>query len=309
MASGRAIGVVREIHRFPVKSMGGESIAETPIAKRFGVLGDRAWAIRDVAAGEIRGAKKIPQLLMLGARYLEAPASNERSAPIEIDLGHGERVRSDDAAAARRISERLGRAVELCARPPASNAAHYRRAKPITDPEAEVREAYELLPGEPTPALGESPVDFSIVAEYSTPPGTYFDFFDMHLVSTRSLESFAERTPGSRIEARRFRPNLVVELEGPRPGEAAPAGAVHDGHCWPELAWIGRGLAIGDLRLALPMPMIRCGMTTHAQPGLEKDPRIMRALVQACGLNLGVAIDVVAAGRIRVGDSIRIAEP
>ena len=56
MSTGRAIGAVREIHRHPVKSMGGESIRETLIEKRFGVVGDRAWAIRDLSAGEIRGA-------------------------------------------------------------------------------------------------------------------------------------------------------------------------------------------------------------------------------------------------------------
>ena len=54
MSSGRAIGAVREIFRHPVKSMSGESIRETAIEKRFGVVGDRAWAIRDLTAREIK---------------------------------------------------------------------------------------------------------------------------------------------------------------------------------------------------------------------------------------------------------------
>lgn len=305
MSTGRAIGTVREIFRHPVKSMGGESIRETAIEKRFGVVGDRAWAIRDLTAGEIRGAKKIPALMTLGARYLEEP-KGEASAPIEIDLGDGRRVRSDDAAVSERLSERLGRPVQLCSRPPAHDKAHYRRAHPITDPEAEIREAYELLPDEPTPKLMEGPVDYSIVTEYVSPPGTYFDFFDMHFLSTRSLERFAARVPDSIVEARRFRPNFVVDLEGRLASERVAARA--DESEWPELEWLGQLFSIGDAAFEITMPMTRCGMTTHAQSGLPKDPRIMRALYRECSLNLGVAVTVVRGGRVRVGDTIRIEE-
>jgi uncharacterized protein len=303
MSTGRAIGAVREIHRHPVKSMGGESIRETLIEKRFGVVGDRAWAIRDLSAGEIRGAKKIPALMMLGARYLEEPKDGA-SAPIEIDLGDGRRVRSGDPSASERISERLGRPVQLCSRPPAHDKAHYRRARPITDPEAEMREAYELLPEESTPKLMEGPVDFSLVAEYVSPPGTYFDFFDMHLLSTRSLERFAARVPDSIVEARRFRPNFVVDLEASRVADGADARPGESE--WPEQEWLGRTFSIGDAAFEITMPMGRCGMTTHAQPGLPKDPRIMRALYRECSLNLGVALTVVRGGRVRVGDAIRV---
>ena len=305
MSTGRAIGAVREIRRHPVKSMGGESIRETAIEKRFGVVGDRAWAIRDLTAGEIRGAKKIPALMTLGARYLEEP-KGEAAALIEIDLGDGRRVRSDDGAVSERLSERLGRPVQLCSRPPAHDKAHYRRAHPITDPEAEIREAYELLPDEPTPKLMEGPVDYSIVTEYVSPPGTYFDFFDMHLLSTRSLERFAARVPDSIIEARRFRPNFVVDLEGRLASERVAARA--DESEWPELEWLGQLFSIGDAAFEITMPMTRCGMTTHAQSGLPKDPRIMRALYRECSLNLGVALTVVRGGRVRVGDAIWTSE-
>ena len=306
MSTGRAIGALREIWRHPVKSMGGESIGETAIEKRFGVVGDRAWAIRDLAAGEIRGAKKIPELMLLGARYVDAPRERE-SAVVELDLGDGRRVRSDDPAVSERLTERLGRAVRLCPRMPADDRAHYRRARPITDPEAEVREASGLLPGEATPAM-EAPVDLSIVGEYVSPPGTYFDFFDLHLLSTRSLERFAGLVPEATVEARRFRPNLVVELESPRAGETPGTSAPAPAAGWPELEWVGRVLAIGDLRFELTMPMMRCGMTTQAQPGLGREPRIMRALVRACGMNLGVGATVVRAGSVRVGDAVRVVE-
>ena len=294
MAQERAIGVVRTLFRHPVKSMGGEAIDASEVALRFGLVGDRAFAIRDVVAGEIRGAKKLPALLGLTARYL-APPGSASSPPVEIDLGDGCRIRSDDPDVSEKLSQRLGRAVELCARRPASDLAHYRRARPITNPEAEIREASGLLPEEAIPAMkAPPPVDLSALGEYVSPPGTYFDFFDLHLVSTGSLTRLASLAPASQIDPRRFRPNLVVDLDAP---EAL----------WPELAFVGRVVEIGEAALEITMPMMRCGMTTHAQPGLPKDPRIIRTLVRDCGMDLGVGVTVLRAGRIRTGDTIRLA--
>jgi len=309
MARERIIGGVREVWRHPVKSLAGERIGGTSIERRYGVRGDRAWAIRDLAAGEIRGGKSVPALMQLGARYLAEPsAEGGPSSVVDIDLGDGRFVRSDDPDVSARLSERLGRKVELCARPPAEDEAHYLRAHPIVDAETEIRSVAELLPEEAIPySDAPPPVDLSIVGRYVSPPGTYFDFFDLHLVSTRSLERLAKLAPDSRIEARRFRPNLVVELESPRAGEASGIGASPASAGWPELEWVGQVLAIGDARLELTMPMMRCGMTTHAQQGLPKDPKIMRTLVRECGMNLGAGVTVVRAGRVRVGNEIRIA--
>ena len=75
MGRQRVIGVVREVWRHPVKSLAGERIEATPIERRYGVRGDRAWAIRDVAAGEVRGGKSFSALMQLGARYLAEPAA------------------------------------------------------------------------------------------------------------------------------------------------------------------------------------------------------------------------------------------
>lgn len=291
------IGEVRELLRYPVKSMAGESIEQGELVPRLGLMGDRSWAVRDLAAGEIRGAKKIPALLDCTARYLEEP-TGAASAPVEIELGELGRVRSDDPDASARISRRIGRQVQLCPRVPASNAEHYRRAERITDMEAEIREGSALLPEEPLPALDDLPTDLSIVTEFVSPPGTYFDFFDLHLLSERSLASLAARAPGSQIDPRRFRPNLLVELE-PAPGT--------DGN-WPEIELVGNTLAIGEAELEIVMPMLRCVMTTHAHQGLPKDPSIMRTLVRECGMTLGVGIQVRRPGRIRVGDAIRLRE-
>ncbi len=296
-ARSSRIGQVRELLRYPVKSMAGESVAESRVERRLGLAGDRAWALRDLAAHEIRGAKKIPALLDCAARYLEEPRG-EASARVEIDLGELGRVNSDDPDVSARISQRIGRDVRLCPRVPASETEHYRRTEPITDMEAEIREGSALLPEEPLPNLEDVPADLSIVTEYVSPPGTYFDFFDVHLLSEQSLASLADRAPGSQIDKRRFRPNLLVELE-------TPSGTQAD---WPEFALVGRTLAIGEAEFEIVMPMMRCVMTTHAQRGLPKDPSIMRTLVRESGMNLGVGAQVHKPGQIRVGDEIRICE-
>jgi uncharacterized protein YcbX len=288
------VGFVRELWRYPVKSMAGETLAECRIAERYGVPGDRGWALRDEEAGEIRGAKKIPALLQLGARYLEPP-SGAATPPVSITLESGDEIRSDDPDASARLSKHLGRRVTLCARRPAEDREHYRRAEPITDMEATIRETSELLPDEPTPVLSEVPVDLSIVADHVSPPGTYFDYFQLHLLTTQSVASLAALAPGSQIDRRRFRPNLLIE---------AVDGL--SGFC--ELDWCGKGLAIGDVRLDVVMPMMRCGMITCAQAELPRDPSIMRALVRDCDMNLGVGAQVLEAGRARVGDEVRLIE-
>jgi uncharacterized protein YcbX len=304
MSSGaRVIGRIHELLRYPVKSMAGESIPACDVAPGLGLSGDRAWAVRDLAAGEIRGAKKIPSLLDCRARYLEEPEARA-SARVEIDLGEHGILCSDDPDASARIGQRLGREVRLCPRIPAHDLAHYRRAEPIQNMETGIRDGSALLPEEPLPALEGIPADLSIVTEYVSPPGTYFDFFDLHLLSERSLASLARRAPGSLIDRARFRPNLMVGLEaGPGPEDD-----------WPEIRLVGRTLAIGDAELEVVMPMMRCVMTTHPQaaqaehPALPKDPSIMRTLVRECGMSLGVGIQVRRPGRLQVGDEIRLSD-
>src|ERR1043166_7472890 len=81
------LGRVIEIWRYPVKSMGGEQLERCALGK-LGIPGDRGWAVRDEAAGEIRGAKKLPALLLLATRYLEEPAG-ERIPSAEITFPDG----------------------------------------------------------------------------------------------------------------------------------------------------------------------------------------------------------------------------
>src|SRR2546425_4579397 len=145
-----ALGRVIEIWRYPVKSMGGEQLQRCALGK-LGIPGDRGWAVRDEAAGEIRGAKKLPALLLLGARYLEEPAA-DRIPPAEITFLDGARVRTDTPEAAVRLTELLGRRVTLWPLRPPDDREHYRRGRPDTsDFESELRGIFGRLPDEPLP--------------------------------------------------------------------------------------------------------------------------------------------------------------
>jgi len=120
--------------------------------------------------------------------------------------------------------------------------------------------------------------------------GPFFDAFPLSLMSQRSIDSLAATAPESRIDVRRFRPNLLVETS--EPGS------------FPEQAWIGHRLRIGEAVLAIQSAIIRCVMTTHGFADLPKDPRVMRALVAAADGNLGVYATLEEPGVARRGDAL-----
>ena len=78
------IGSVLEIRRYPVKSMDGEACDEVRLGNN-GIPGDHAWAVRDDIRGGIRGAKQLPALMKLSARYATPPKDVDSSSA-EITL-------------------------------------------------------------------------------------------------------------------------------------------------------------------------------------------------------------------------------
>ena len=283
------VGTVIEIWRYPVKSMGGEELARTAIGP-LGLPGDRGWAVRDEVAGEMRGAKKFPVLLQCTARYEEEPTV-ECVPPAEITFPGGDRMRSVDPRAAARLSELLGRRVTLWPLEPPDNRDHYRRVPPDGgEMEADLRAVFGRLPDEPLPDLSVFPPE---LFEFTSPLGTYFDAFPLHLLTTASLRELAGRTPGSRFDRRRFRPNVLIEPA------AGATGLV-------ETAWCGRDLRIGAVTVRVEMPCIRCSMTVQPQGDLPKDPAVLRTIVRDAEQSLGVYARVVSAGTIAVGAAVEL---
>ncbi|MFL5539394.1 MAG: MOSC domain-containing protein [Longimicrobiaceae bacterium] len=307
------IGTIREIWRFPVKSMAGERL-DAALVTPGGIPGDRGWATRDEAIGEMRGAKYLPKLMLCSAAYREPPeAANGAVPPVDITLPDGTRTASDDPGVNARLSDLLGRPVTLWPLRPAEDRAHYRRAHRAAGVmgrlsrigalrphlgriirtarlEAPVREIFDRQPDEALPDFDTVP---SELFEFTTPPGTYFDLAPLHLLTTASLAAMERINPSAEWDVRRFRPNLLVETE---PGIE---GLV-------EADWSGRTLRIGELAMECWVPAVRCGMTTHAQEGLAKDPSVLRSIVRDAGQNLGVYGSATNAARVRVGDAVEL---
>ena len=283
------IGTVQELWRYPVKSMVGEQLAQTTIVSN-GVPGDRGWALRDEAAGEIRGGKKLPGLMRCTARYLLEPGEGD-VPPVEITFPDGSSVTTEDPRAAARLSEFLGRQVTLWPLQPPENRDHYRRGLPDKpDLMDELRDVFGRLPEEPLPDLS---VFSQELFEFTSPVGTYFDAFPLHLLSTASLAALGADAPADRFDRRRFRPNvLIASADGER-------GLV-------DVGWTGRSLRVGEAIVQVQLPTPRCSMTMQPQPGLPKDPLTLRAIVRDGDQNLGAYATVTTPGRVAVGDAVEL---
>jgi hypothetical protein len=82
---------VLELWRHPVKSIGGERIAEARITE-LGIDGDRRWGVVDDLTGHVLTARRAPRLLM-------ATATLRDGAPV-ITTADGDIVRTSDDLAA-----------------------------------------------------------------------------------------------------------------------------------------------------------------------------------------------------------------
>jgi len=282
------IGKVIEIWRYPVKSMAGGQLDECTVGER-GIPGDRGWALRDEDAKEIRGAKKFPVLMQCAARYLEEPGGRA-TPPAEITLPDGSRIRSDDPKASARLSELIGKRVTLHPLRPAADTEHYRRTVPLDAPE--LRDIMGRLPDEPLPDISTFPKDvIEEILAFTSPRGTYFDAFSLHLLTTAWLDDLSAKNAAARFDRRRFRPNFLIEPEPRRTGKV-------------ELEWCGRELRVGDMTAKIEMPVVRCSMTTQPQADLPKDPSVLRTIVRDSDQNVGVYASVASPGRVRVGDAV-----
>jgi uncharacterized protein YcbX len=96
----------------------------------------------------------------------------------------------------------------------------------------------------------------------------------------------------SRFDPLRFRPNLLLESEE-REG-------------FPESAWVGKRVRVGDAVLRIAMECPRCVMTTHAVADLPRDPGVMRALVKENAGNIGVYAAVETPGTVREGEAVEL---
>lgn len=120
-----------------------------------------------------------------------------------------------------------------------------------------------------------------------------YEHAPIHLVTAAALRALCSALPGSIVDERRFRPNILVELpDGPDP--------------IPEERWIGREIRIGEVVLRGREPCGRCGFVTIAQEGLPLDVEVLRTIVKRFGRNFGIYCDVLVPGDIRSGDAVSV---
>jgi uncharacterized protein YcbX len=266
-------GTVTGLRRYPVKSMLGEDLTEVGVTDR-GLRGDRVYALQDVETGKVASAKR-PRLwgglLQFSATLMDGG--------LRLADGEGRPVRPEE------LGGRLGRPVRLIS----------------TRPEGATLE--RAVPEEVLADGAEADVAFTVnELGRAAPPGTFFDFAPVHVITEATLARLAELSPRGTVEAVRYWPNLVIRT---------------DGEPFAENGWAGRELWLGSgLRLKVLVPTPRCAVPTLAHGSLPRDPEALRVAARANrveplpGLGLlpcvGAYAQVVRPGRIAVGDPVSL---
>src|SRR5438270_13386601 len=237
MNSSEPVGTVEALWRFPVKSMLGEELDASDLRKA-GIVGDRAYAIRDMETGKVASAKhpKLwPDLLACRAAFVEPPRPGDELPPARIELADGTSVLSDAADVDAVLSGFFGRDVELArAAQNGYTIDQYHPDEENYDPDGHRDEVVEVGLG--AAFFNERGLP-SAVGE-----GSFFDLYPFSVLTTSTLDQLGELEPQSRFDPRRFRMNVIVDT---------PARG------FVENEWLGRTLAIGDdvqLGVALPDP-------------------------------------------------------
>ena len=271
------MGSVAELWRYPVKSMLGEPREELVVTPQ-GALGDRAWALREIAGGRIASAKRFPRLLEFRARYVSEPTF-ESPGRVRIEAPGGRELDPEDPDAAAIVSELLGRPL---------------RFENVAGPDEKAGIDRETVFGDvPVGAMKPEWTPESMPDYFQLKAGSFLEIGALFLVTSGSIEHLRQLQGGTAIvDRRRFRPNVYVDTGG------APGEFVEDG-------WLGRTLAIGaGVRLDEFKPTLWCVTSTLAQEELPRDLSILRTAAEHHRGCLGVYGSVRAPGTLRAGDEV-----
>jgi uncharacterized protein len=262
---------VTALYRYPVKSLRGTSL-QTSRVDRIGLAGDRRWMVVD-AGGRFQTIREHPVMTQIeatalddGSLTLSHPQHGSVAVAIPTASPHKTvRVWHDDveavpanAAAGEFLSMVLGMSAELVY---------------LAKPDARPVDPTFGQPGDTT---------------------SFADGFPVLLTSTMSLNDLNSRLP-SKVEMRRFRPNIVIS--GARP--------------WTEDTW--KVIRIGGVTFRVAKPCARCVVTTRdPDTGVQTDPReplkTLGSFHRAAsgGVIFGQNMIPDTSGEIRVGDAVEV---
>jgi uncharacterized protein YcbX len=250
---------VRAIHVSAVKSLHLTPVEAAAIGTD-GVAHDRRFMFVD-STGRVATQRQMPVLAQVSSRY------DAEADVLELRLPGGEIVREVAAAVGRTSVDLWGREVP---------------ASVMNGPFAE---AMSALVGTPLRLLR---ADDGLRALDSHP---------VSLLSQASVDEVGRRGGRTHLDARRFRPTLLID------GCAAHA----------EDAWVGRRVRAGEVVLAVVRLDPRCALTTLDPDTGARDADTLRWLAayrppQGGEVYCGIYADVETPGRVRVGDPVELLE-
>jgi uncharacterized protein YcbX len=249
---------IAQLWRYPVKSLLGERLPTLRLVDD-GIEGDRMWGIQDHRDGRILTARREPRLLFASSRLAAS------DLPV-ITLPDGQEVAGTGPETDAALSTWLGKPVTLVA----ASESHAANAEYFAD----------------------ATDDASQAIEWTMPKGRFVDAFPVLVISTAGLRSGAAAYPAGAWDVRRFRPNILIQL---------------DGEGWTEDAWADRQLSVGAAQLIPRQRCIRCTMVNRAQPGLDADVNIFKTLHRTHEGKAGMWTQVMHPGPVSEGDIVEIA--
>ncbi|MCG8670330.1 MAG: MOSC domain-containing protein [Pseudomonadales bacterium] len=264
---------ISALYRFPVKSMGGQSLASAQI-DRFGIQYDRRWMLVDdrgkfitqrQCADMVRFSVDIKSDgLTLTYQPLQGEAISQQVGLACFNESHAADVLVwRDTCRALVASDDLNAWISDCLQ---------RACRLVYMPDSTKRRVDE------TYAKAGETVSFA-------------DGFPLLLTTDASLAAF-NQTLSSPIEMLRFRPNIVV------------AGA----EAWAEDQW--RAIKIGELVFEVVKPCSRCVIPTINRDTIKKEPEVFQALRkyrQRDGeVYFGQNLLPQGQGKIKVGDKVEL---
>ncbi|WML49952.1 MOSC domain-containing protein [Neobacillus sp. PS3-34] len=231
------VGKVKELYRYPVKSMGGERLQEAPVLEH-GIPGDRSFAF--MLDSKYLTVENMPELLNYQAKLI----NNGNNWIPAISTKDCREISWDE-----NVLDELKSKVKF--------------------------------PGE-----------LKQISFNQTERGAYWEDHVL-IISSASVEKLSELCGKGLLDLRRFRPNIVIELESATPFE--------------EEQWIGKKITIGNVTFKVNQGCERC-MYVNVDPDNPslKDSAVLKTLVKERANIFGVYASVVETGTISEGAEVRL---
>ena len=251
-----------EIHRFPIKGFSGQRLESTLLEVGHGIPQDRRFAITN---GTTTNGEWMP------ARSFFINSVNDGMQKFDLEFsGEENRITLGGAGS---------ESIEI-----------------VLDDPGSLEEANRHIAEFMTPVGLDEDRDPPRIVERTDNAGNgntgFWDFTDtsISVLNLNSLKSIEERT-GTKIDPRRFRPNLVIS--------GLPA--------WEEFGLLGTVLKVGEVELEIMRPALRCPATSIDPDTGERDLTLPADLQEHFGHAFcAIYARVAKGGLVNTGDAVSL---